>query len=88
MIDSTIVSDCILDEAMLCIHVALLCVQENLNDRPTMSSVVRILDNGSKSLRAPSRPAYFAERNNEAEQRGDSDKNSNNTVTLTALEGR
>ncbi|RCV12830.1 hypothetical protein SETIT_2G299300v2 [Setaria italica] len=88
MIDSCVVSGCIVDEAMLCIHVALLCVQENLNDRPTMSSVVRILDNGSKSLQAPNRPAYFAERNNEAEQTGDSAKNSNNTVTLTVLEGR
>ncbi|KAF8759339.1 hypothetical protein HU200_010380 [Digitaria exilis] len=88
MIDSSIVSGCIVDEAMLCVHVALLCVQENLNDRPTMSSVVRILDNGSKSLRVPNRPAYFAERINEAGQAGDSVQNSNNTVTLTVLEGR
>ncbi|XP_062199408.1 G-type lectin S-receptor-like serine/threonine-protein kinase At1g11330 [Phragmites australis] len=88
MIDSSIVTGCLLDEVMLCIHVALLCVQENLNDRPAMSSVVRTLDHGSKSLLAPKRPAYFAKRKNETEQTGDSTKNSTNTVTLTVLEGR
>uniref|UniRef100_A0A0D9XGF3 Receptor-like serine/threonine-protein kinase n=1 Tax=Leersia perrieri TaxID=77586 RepID=A0A0D9XGF3_9ORYZ len=56
MIDSTIMANCLLDEAMLCIHVALLCVQENLNDRPLMSDVVLILEKGSKSLPAPNRP--------------------------------
>ncbi|TVU10327.1 hypothetical protein EJB05_43850, partial [Eragrostis curvula] len=87
MIDSSIVKGCILDEVLLCIHLALLCVQENLNDRPAMPQVVRILENGSKSFAAPNRPAYFAQRNNELEHTGSS-KNSNNTVTLTVLEGR
>ncbi|KAK3129519.1 hypothetical protein QOZ80_6BG0480930 [Eleusine coracana subsp. coracana] len=87
MIDTAIVTGCILDEVLLCIHLALLCVQENLNDRPAMPHVVRILEYGSKSLAAPNRPAYFAKRNNELEHTGSS-KNSNNTLTLTALEGR
>ncbi|KAF2917407.1 G-type lectin S-receptor-like serine/threonine-protein kinase SD1-13 [Oryza sativa Japonica Group] len=92
MIDSTITANCLLDEVILCIHVALLCVQENLNDRPLMSDVVLILEKGSKSLPAPNRPAYFAQRNNnEVEQvRNGSQgaQNSNNNMTLTDLEGR
>uniref|UniRef100_J3MZW5 Non-specific serine/threonine protein kinase n=2 Tax=Oryza brachyantha TaxID=4533 RepID=J3MZW5_ORYBR len=90
MIDSTISANCLLDEVMLCIHVALLCVQEDFNDRPLMSDVVLILEKGSKSLPAPNRPAYFAQENNEVEQRNANHgaQNSNNTVTLTDLEGR
>ncbi|KAK3129518.1 hypothetical protein QOZ80_6BG0480920 [Eleusine coracana subsp. coracana] len=88
MIDSSIVKSCILDEVLLCIHLALLCVQENHDDRPHMPKVVRILENGSKSLVAPNRPAYFDKRNTGIMEGGDSSNNSNNTVTLTVLEGR
>uniref|UniRef100_A0A0E0B664 non-specific serine/threonine protein kinase n=1 Tax=Oryza glumipatula TaxID=40148 RepID=A0A0E0B664_9ORYZ len=84
MIDPSIVASCLLDEVMLCIHVGLLCVQENLNDRPLMSYVMLILENGSNSLPAPNRPAYFAQRDIEMEQPRDDTQNSNNTVTLTA----
>ncbi|KAI3487662.1 hypothetical protein L1887_48360 [Cichorium endivia] len=41
------------------IHIGLLCVQENSNDRPTMASVVRMLDTSSLSLEVPSEPAFF-----------------------------
>uniref|UniRef100_A0A0E0M481 non-specific serine/threonine protein kinase n=1 Tax=Oryza punctata TaxID=4537 RepID=A0A0E0M481_ORYPU len=84
MIDSTITGNCLLDEVILCIHVALLCVQENLNDRPLMSDVVLILEKGSKSLPAPNRPAYFAQRNNNEVEQGRNGsqgaQNSNNTL--------
>ncbi|KAK3118381.1 hypothetical protein QOZ80_9BG0698240 [Eleusine coracana subsp. coracana] len=36
-IDSSIVESCILDEASQCIHIGLLCVQDNPNARPLMS---------------------------------------------------
>uniref|UniRef100_J3MZW6 Protein kinase domain-containing protein n=2 Tax=Oryza brachyantha TaxID=4533 RepID=J3MZW6_ORYBR len=88
MIDSSIVANCLPDEVMLCIHVGLLCVQENLNDRPLMSSVVLILENGSNSLPVPNRPAYFAQRDIEIEQPREDTQNSNNTITLTVVEGR
>ncbi|KAF8759332.1 hypothetical protein HU200_010373 [Digitaria exilis] len=39
---SSIAASCI-PEALLCIHIGLLCVQDNPNDRPLMSSVVFIL---------------------------------------------
>ena len=48
-------------EVMRCVHIGLLCVQENLDDRPTMASVGLMLRSYSVSLRAPSRPAYFTD---------------------------
>ena len=42
--DSSIIDTCLLDEVLLCIHLALLCVQENPKDRPHMSSVVFTLE--------------------------------------------
>ena len=44
---------------MRCIHIGLLCVQENVVDRPTMASVVLMLDSYSMTLPIPSKPAFF-----------------------------
>ncbi|XP_015882302.2 cysteine-rich receptor-like protein kinase 44 [Ziziphus jujuba] len=46
-------------EIMRCIHIALLCVQENPSDRPTMNSIVLMLNSNSLTLALPSRPAFF-----------------------------
>ncbi|XP_078158356.1 cysteine-rich receptor-like protein kinase 19 [Carex rostrata] len=42
-----------------CIHVALLCVQENQVDRPIMSDVIVFLTTESIILPEPKQPAYF-----------------------------
>ena len=44
LMDSTILESCFPEEVMRCIHVGLLCVQEHVNDRPSMSNVVFILE--------------------------------------------
>ncbi|KAK8620112.1 hypothetical protein V6N13_066597 [Hibiscus sabdariffa] len=41
-----------------CMQVALLCVQENAADRPSMVEVFSILKNGSSAISTPKRPAY------------------------------
>ena len=41
------------------INIALLCVQENAIDRPTMLDVVAMLSNKTMILRDPKHPAYF-----------------------------
>ncbi|KAJ9690112.1 hypothetical protein PVL29_012655 [Vitis rotundifolia] len=46
-------------EIMRCIHIGLLCVQENEADRPTMASIVLMLNRYSLSLPLPSLPAFF-----------------------------
>jgi len=86
LVDSSIAEGCALDEALLSVHVGLLCVQDDPNGRPLMSSVVSILENGSVSLPAPDRPAYFAERNSKV--KGDDVQSSRNSITMTVLQGR
>ncbi|XP_038882728.1 cysteine-rich receptor-like protein kinase 29 isoform X2 [Benincasa hispida] len=46
-------------EMIRCIHIGLLCVQENVASRPTMSSVVLMLNSSSLTLPIPSEPAFF-----------------------------
>jgi len=40
-------------------HSGLLCVQDKVSDRPTMASVVLMLDSHSFALPVPLQPAYF-----------------------------
>lgn len=58
LIDSKIVNDCPLSETLRRIHIALLCVQENPADRPTMSSVVLMLGSNSVDLPKPLEPPF------------------------------
>ncbi|GKV37352.1 hypothetical protein SLEP1_g45392 [Rubroshorea leprosula] len=51
-------------EMKRCIHIGLLCVQENVAHRPTMASVVLMLSNNSFSLPVPSQPAFFVHNTN------------------------
>ncbi|KAM0871789.1 hypothetical protein ACQ4PT_039162 [Festuca glaucescens] len=88
LVDSDIVKSCIPDEAFLCVQIGLLCVQDNPNDRPLMSSVVLILENGSAAIPIPSEPAYFAHTNDQTEPVRGSTENSKNGLTLTVLQGR
>ena len=46
-------------EALKCIHVGLLCVQEAAADRPRMSEVVMMLNSYTVSSPPPLRPAFF-----------------------------
>ncbi|WVZ59560.1 hypothetical protein U9M48_009685 [Paspalum notatum var. saurae] len=87
-VDPSIVESCSLDETSQCIHIGLLCVQDNPNSRPLMSSVVSILENGDTSLPPPKQPIYFAERNNGPYEAAEAPVDSANTMSITELEGR
>ncbi|PHT56188.1 hypothetical protein CQW23_04674 [Capsicum baccatum] len=50
-------------DIMRCIHIALLCVQENVADRPTMAAVGLMLSSLSLSLPMPSGPSYYTQSN-------------------------
>uniref|UniRef100_A0A8R7PA75 Protein kinase domain-containing protein n=1 Tax=Triticum urartu TaxID=4572 RepID=A0A8R7PA75_TRIUA len=86
--DSSLMDTYSPDKVLLCIHVALLCVQENPDDRPLMSTVVFVLENGSTTLPAPNRPAYFARRSIEMEQIMVDIQSSVNDCTLSEIQGR
>ncbi|CAI0468098.1 unnamed protein product [Linum tenue] len=46
-------------EMTRCIHIGLLCVQRNADDRPTMATVAQMLTNYSLTLPQPSKPGFF-----------------------------
>ena len=43
---------------MRCMQIALLCVQENPDDRPSMLEVFTMLKNGSMAATTPKKPAF------------------------------
>ncbi|XP_031498249.1 cysteine-rich receptor-like protein kinase 10 [Nymphaea colorata] len=58
LVEEKIAGSCQTSEALRCIHVGLLCVQEEAEDRPTMSQVVFMLGNTSISIPSPLDPAF------------------------------
>ncbi|PAN14282.1 hypothetical protein PAHAL_2G397200 [Panicum hallii] len=46
------------DQMVKCIHIGLLCVQDDPADRPVMSTVNVMLSSSTVTLQAPSRPAF------------------------------
>ncbi|CAJ1977299.1 unnamed protein product [Sphenostylis stenocarpa] len=48
-------------EIMRCIHIGLLCVQDNVGARPSMASVVLMLSSHSFSLAVPMAPAFYGD---------------------------
>uniref|UniRef100_A0A7N2LUI0 Protein kinase domain-containing protein n=1 Tax=Quercus lobata TaxID=97700 RepID=A0A7N2LUI0_QUELO len=59
LLDPTLEGFYLIDEAIKCIHIGLLCVQKDPADRPTMASIVLALNSHSVSLPAPQQPAFF-----------------------------
>jgi hypothetical protein len=86
--DSSIIDTCSHDEVSLCIHVALLCVQENPDNRPQMSSVVFVLENGSIALSSFDSPTDFARHNTQMEKFKDDIQHSVNSFTVSEIQGR
>ncbi|XWS52136.1 hypothetical protein CRYUN_Cryun11dG0041300 [Craigia yunnanensis] len=80
---------CSLSEVVRCIHIALLCVQQHPEDRPSMSSVVLML--GSETaLLEPKEPGFLI---NKKSLETDSssrkiESSSTNDVSISILEGR
>ena len=89
LVDSSFVGTCSPVEALRCIHIGLLCVQDNPNSRPLMSSVVFMLENETTTLRSvPKQPMYFSKWYLEAQGTGENANSSMNDVSISVLEGR
>ncbi|XLU26369.1 hypothetical protein S245_062435, partial [Arachis hypogaea] len=58
----SLVESCTENQFIRCAHVALLCVQDEPGDRPSMSSVVTMLDSETSTLPTPKQPTFFASR--------------------------
>ena len=77
-------------EALKCIQIGLLCVQEAAADRPRTSEVVMMLNNYSTSSSVPSKPAFFISDESYSSEmvKEDSDVVSEYEVTITKLHPR
>ncbi|XP_048434066.1 receptor-like serine/threonine-protein kinase SD1-8 isoform X2 [Pyrus x bretschneideri] len=90
VIDESVREACRLDEALRCIHIGFLCVQETPADRPTMSSVIHMLQgNESTSLPPSKEPAFSTHRNSNPVCSSKTTTGlSHNAVTMSLPEGR
>ncbi|KAL6599323.1 hypothetical protein ACP70R_045817 [Stipagrostis hirtigluma subsp. patula] len=89
LVDASLVSKSHSVEIMRCINIALLCVQENANDRPTMADVVAILSSETMILAEPKQPPYFNVRvGNEESSITATDSCSINDVTISVTTPR
>ena len=59
LVDHTVRESYTPNEAVRCIHIGLLCVQEDPEDRPTMATIVLMLDSFTVTLPVPKQPAFF-----------------------------
>ncbi|KAK3188247.1 hypothetical protein Dsin_027808 [Dipteronia sinensis] len=59
VLDSNLTDSYSRNEVMRCIHVGLLCVQEDPTARPTMATIVLMLNSYSVTLPLPQQPAFF-----------------------------
>ncbi|KAL4290630.1 hypothetical protein GQ457_14G010720 [Hibiscus cannabinus] len=62
LLDQILVPSSIASEVLKCIHIGLLCVQEDPVDRPTMSSVIVMLASDTIPPPRPAEPAFFVGR--------------------------
>lgn len=91
-LDETIRDSCSINEVVRCIHLGLLCVQESVDDRPTMATAVLMLDSHSVSLPMPQQPAFFiksyVEGINSEQSASKSTPWSMNDMSVTEVEAR
>ncbi|MED6131486.1 hypothetical protein PIB30_010239 [Stylosanthes scabra] len=90
LIDPEIASSCNKEDVIRCIHIGLLCVQELARDRPTMTSVISMLNSETINLPAPKKPAFILRQtmlDMESSLTNDG-LGSINNVTVTDIQGR
>ncbi|CAL5411035.1 unnamed protein product [Camellia sinensis] len=77
-------------EVLRCIQVALLCVQQRPEDRPTMSYVLLMLDSENPVLPMPKQPGFYSERAVTDIDYSSTGKHhcTTNEITITMLHGR
>ena len=90
LMDESLGDSCHLSEVLRSIHVGLLCVQQGLEDRPSMASVVLMLG-GEGALAEPKQPGFFTGRSSKVRTGASLSTgatNSANQFTITLLDGR
>lgn len=88
LMDSTLRSSCNASEVLRCVHVGLLCLQEDPSERPTMSNVVVLLGSETASLPIPKQPAFVTRTTLSSTASMSSKAESKTEITSTLHEGR
>uniref|UniRef100_A0A2C9U7Y4 non-specific serine/threonine protein kinase n=2 Tax=Manihot esculenta TaxID=3983 RepID=A0A2C9U7Y4_MANES len=86
-VDPLLMETCSTEQVVKCIHVGLLCVQEDPSDRPTMSSVVVLLGDETIALPQPKQPAFSVGRIVPIDKSSTADP-SLNLITISVLHPR
>ncbi|CAL1378023.1 unnamed protein product [Linum trigynum] len=83
-------SNMVHNEALKCIQIGLLCIQENPRDRPSMLEVASMIyNNDSSQLPSPNRPAFYYKFQEAAEIIEEQEENwTVNQVTITEMNAR
>lgn len=87
LVDPSVLESCLTEEVLCCIHVGLLCAQDDPDARPPMSTVVSVLEGRSTPIATPDKPLYFSQRNRVPKKR-EYVQDSVDMATLTLIEGR
>lgn len=74
-------------EIIRCIHVGLLCIQQNREDRPSMSTVVLMLS-GDSMLSQPKQPGFLINLIETCSSTGKNESCSVNDFTITTMQAR
>ncbi|CDY41248.1 BnaA01g12910D [Brassica napus] len=61
LVAPVIVRNCQVNKVVRCIHIGLLCVQEDPANRPTLSTIVMMLSSNTVTLPVPKQPKFFAQ---------------------------
>jgi hypothetical protein len=90
IVDSLLVEAYPTHEVLRCVHIGLLCVQEQATNRPTMAEIVFMLGNET-TLPPPNKPAFINRRMINSGQDSSSSVGapaSINNVTISTLKAR
>ncbi|XP_030474128.1 cysteine-rich receptor-like protein kinase 10 isoform X2 [Syzygium oleosum] len=72
------------NEVLRCLHIGLLCVQEDPRDRPTMANIVLMLNSYSVTLALPQQPAFFLRSRTERRMKElESDQSTSRSIPLS-----
>ncbi|VFQ67169.1 unnamed protein product [Cuscuta campestris] len=94
IIDPRIITPRNREEAVRCIHIGLLCVQELAKDRPSIPAVLAMLRNEILELPVPKQPAFWVRSGrsdagtSSSKQSQRSNNGSANNVTISMIDGR
>ncbi|KAJ9566235.1 hypothetical protein OSB04_002201 [Centaurea solstitialis] len=90
LVDESVHANFLEDEALRCVQIGLLCVQEQAKERPSMSEVVLMLNSETAKLPQPKYPGFFiGKRHSETESSSKHDDSvTTNEVTITMVYAR